>query len=202
MDRVRFAGFAGFAGIAVLAIATAGCGRGQAGRLTAPAVVAGRSKATTPLRPAAPPASPVSAANDSAVVVGDIVAVGGAGGAVTVAAVEEDVSAGRLFSAPAGKEYYAVQVRGCSGPTEQGLAFSPRWFTLELTDGSLHGADLGVKKPDLVEGKVPAGGCRDGWVTFVVPERAQGASVIYDGSRRLEWAIPPPHGGRAATSGR
>jgi hypothetical protein len=134
--------------------------------------------------------------------VGDTVAVGSAGGTVAVSAVEADVSAGRLFSAPAGKEYYAVHVKACSGPTEQGLSFSPRFFTLHLVDGTAYDADLGVKKPDLVAGEVPAGGCRAGWITYVVPQRAQGASVIYDGSRRLKWGILPPHSGKGTGSGR
>jgi len=201
--RSRFSGFAGFGRIALVALAAAGCGRGGPEKLATSGIAAGHPKSTAPVRPPAPPTPPtVPVVSNAAPVIGDTVAVGNDGGTVAVSAVEANVSAGRLFSAPAGKEYYAVQVKACSGRTEQGLGFSPRFFSLQLTDGTAYDADLGVKKPDLVAGEVPAGGCREGWVTFIVPEKAQGASVIYDGSRRLRWTIPPPHSGKANGSGR
>jgi Domain of unknown function (DUF4352) len=123
-------------------------------------------------------------------VVGDAVPVGDAGGSVTVSATEANVSAGRLFAAGAGKDYYAAQVKACSGPDEKGLSFKPQYFMLEMTDKTVHDAGAGVKKPDLIGGQVPAGGCLDGWVTFVIPEKSQPAFVVYDGSEQLKWAIP------------
>ena len=192
--RSRFSGFAGFGRIALVALAAAGCGRGGPEKLATSGIAAGRPKSTAPVRPPAPPTPPtVPVVSDAAPVLGDTVAVGNDGGTVAVSAVEANVSAGRLFSAPAGKEYYAVLVKACSGPTEQGLGFSPRFFTLQVTDATAYDAD---------SGEVPAGGCREGWVTFIVPEKAQGASVIYDGSRRLRWTIPPPHSGKANGPGR
>jgi len=205
--RSRFSGLSGFARIALLGLAAgaaaAGCGRGGPEKLATTGLAAGHPKSTAPVRPPAPPAPPaIPVVSEGALMVGDTMAVGSAGGTVVVSAVEADVSAGRLFSAPAGKEYYAVHVKACSGPTEQGLSFSPRFFTLHLVDGTAYDADLGVKKPDLVAGEVPAGGCRAGWITYVVPQKAQGASVIYEGSRRLKWGIPPPRSGKATGSGR
>src|SRR5439155_26857307 len=50
--------------------------------------------------------------------VGDKVMVGSDGGSVTVAAMEDDVSAGRLFGAGKGFKYVAAEVKGCSGPHE------------------------------------------------------------------------------------
>ena len=206
--RSGFSRFAGFGRIALVAVAASAvasnCGRGGPEKLATTGLASGHPKPTAPVRPPAPTAPPltVPVVSEGAPVVGDTVAVGGAGGTVTVSAVEANVSAGRLFPAPAGKEYYAVHAKACSGPTEQGLSFSPRFFTLQLVDGTAYDADLGVKKPDLIAGEVPAGGCREGWITYIVPQKAQGASVIYDGSRRLKWAIPAPHAGKATGSGR
>ena len=131
--------------------------------------------------------------------VGDTIALGDAGGSVSVSATEPHVSAGRLFPAGKGKDYYAAQVKGCSGPTEKGLTFRPGYFTLEMADKTVHDSGPGVKKLDLVGGEVPAGGCLDGWVTFIVPEggtrgvpaaSAQPAYVVYEGSQQVKWAIP------------
>ncbi len=122
-------------------------------------------------------------------VVGDAVPVG-EGGTVTVSATEAHVNAGRLFPAGKGMDYYAAQAKACSGPSEQGLSFRPQYFTLEMADKTVRDAGLGVKKPDLRGGELPPGGCLDGWVTFVIPEKSQPAYVVYDGSEQLKWAIP------------
>lgn len=122
--------------------------------------------------------------------VGDTVAVGDAGGSVAVLATEADVNAGALFAAGRGKEYFAVQVRGCSGPTERGLSFEAGYFLLEMTDHSFANSTLPIKRPQLDGGEVPAGGCLEGWVTFTIPKKAKPAFVLYDGSNRLKWRIP------------
>lgn len=132
-------------------------------------------------------------------VVGDTVPVGRAGGSVAVLAVEDDVNPGRLFDAGRGRRYVAVRVEGCSGPTEEGLAFEPGFFVLEMADGTAHVPGLPVKRPDLRGGEVPAGGCLQGWVTFTVPDGAEPVSVRYDGSDRIRWRLPG--GGEAATGG-
>ena len=46
-------------------------------------------------------------------------------------------------------------------------------------------------------GEVPAGRCLSGWVTFVVPEAEIPATVLYDGSSRIVWTLPPPKGAKA-----
>lgn len=122
--------------------------------------------------------------------VGDVVPVGLDGGHVAVLAVEEDVNAGRLFSPGRGREYYAAEVRACSGPNEEGLAFEKRFFILEMPDKTVHDPGLGVKRPELRGGEVPAGGCLDGWVTFTIPEGKKPAFVVYDGSTQIKWRIP------------
>ncbi len=139
---------------------------------------------TSPARsaPIAPPLDPV---------VGDVVPAGDEGGSVTVRAVEADVNAGRLFASPKGKQYYAAQVEGCAGPAERGLSFDDSYFLLEMADKTVFDHGLPVKKPDLLGGELPAGGCLDGWVTFVVPDDAEPANVVYDGSNRIKWRIPP-----------
>lgn len=134
-------------------------------------------------------------------VVGDTVPIGRAGGSVAVLAVEADVNAGRLFNAGKGKQYFAVQVRGCSGPAEKDLGFEPEYFVLESV-GNAYNIGLPVKKPDLRGGEVPAGGCLEGWVTYVIPEDAEPVSVLYEGSNRIRWRIPGPEkGDKQATGG-
>ena len=131
---------------------------------------------------------PVPPVHDPAV--GDVVPVGHDGGSVAVLAVEADVNAGRLFSPGKGREYYAAEVRACSGPNEKGLTFQKQYFLLEMPDKTVHDPGLGVKRPELIGGEVPAGGCLDGWVTFTIPEGRKPAFVVYDGSSQMKWRVP------------
>ena len=120
-------------------------------------------------------AAPAAAADDKPKadpVVGDKIMVGSDGGSVTVSAVENDVSAGRLFGAGPGHKYVAAEVKGCSGPHEKNLSFEPNYFLLMLDDGTMHDRGAGAKKPELEGGAVPAGKCLSGWVTFSVPDKA------------------------------
>jgi uncharacterized protein DUF4352 len=165
----------------VSATLAGGCGRGPSREVAADAPVP---------RPAAAAAAPARPAPPANFVVGDTVTMGG--GSVAVEAVEPDVQAGRLFSPPAGRQYFAVQVRGCAGSKEDGVAFRPEFFTLQLADRTVHEAGLGMKKPELIGATVPPGSCLGGWVTFTIPEDGQPISVIYDGSQPVKWAVPPP----------
>jgi hypothetical protein len=175
----------------VFAVPVSACGDTTPVQLTSPGVAHNAPKATSEtVRTVVGPGTPV---------IGDTVPVGDGGGSVTVSATEAHVSAGRLFPAGKGKDYYAAQVKACSGPDEKGLTFKPGYFLLEMADKTVHDAGPGVKKPDLRGDEVPAGGCLDGWVTFVIPEAktrsapepaAQPAFVVYDGSQRLRWTIP------------
>ena len=132
--------------------------------------------------------------------VGDKVTVGNDGGSVTVSAVEDNVSAGRLFGAGPGQKYVAAEVKGCSGPHEKNLTFDPGYFVLKLDDGTMRDHGPGAKKPELEGGTVPAGKCLSGWVTFTVPDRSVPGAVFYDGSSRLTWTIPPPKGAKPTTT--
>jgi len=133
-------------------------------------------------------------------VVGDKVKVGGDGGSVTVSAVEDNVSAGRLFGAGEGMKYIAVEVKGCSGPNEKNLSFEPAYFLLRLDDGTVHDPGPGAKKPSLEGGKMPTGKCLSGWVTYTVREGSLASAVIYDGSSRLTWSVPLPKGAKSTTT--
>jgi len=133
-------------------------------------------------------------------VVGGKIAVGSDGGSVTVSAVEDDVSAGRLFGAGKGFKYIAAEVKGCSGPHEKDLTFEPNYFLLRLDDGTMHDHGPAAKKPELEGGTVPVGRCLSGWVTFTVPDGALATAVVYDGSSRLSWTVPLPKGAKATTT--
>ncbi len=133
-------------------------------------------------------------------VVGEKVKVGSDGGSVTVAAVEDSVSAGRLFGAGEGMKYIAVEVRGCAGPNEKNLTFQPSYFLLRLDDGTVHDPGSGAKKPSLEGGKMNPGKCLSGWVTYTVKEGSLAAAVIYDGSSRLTWTVPVPKGAKPTTT--
>jgi hypothetical protein len=132
--------------------------------------------------------------------VGDKVAMGSDGGSVTVSAVEDDVSAGRLFGAGKGFKYIAAEVKGCSGPHESNITFEPAYFLLKLDDGTMHDHGPGAKKPELEGGTVPAGKCLSGWVTFTVPDGALPTGVVYDGSSRTTWTVPIPKGAKQTTT--
>jgi hypothetical protein len=132
--------------------------------------------------------------------VGDKVKVGDDGGSVTVSAVEDNVSAGRLFGAGEGNKYIAAEVKGCSGPNEKNLSFEPAYFLLRLDDGTVHDHGAPAKKPSLDGGAVPAGKCLSGWVTFTVKEGALPTAVIYDGSSRLTWTVPLPKNAKPTTT--
>ena len=148
---------------------------------------------------AAPPQGPEAAPAPDPVV-GDKVKVGTDGGSVTVLAVEDNVSAGRLFGAGEGQKYIAAEVKGCSGPNEKNLTFEPAYFLLRLDDGTVHDTGPGAKKPSLEGGKMASGKCLSGWVTFTVKEGALATAVIYDGSRRLTWTVPPPKNAKPTTT--
>lgn len=162
------------------ALLGAGCAKGTSREVAANAQVPDASAAApkTTTRPAPAQGS----------VVGDTVPIGG--GSVAVKEVEADVQAGRLFNPPAGRQYFAASVRGCAGPKEHGLEFRPEFFTLQLSDRTVHEAGPGMKKPELIGATMPAGGCLGGWVTFVIPEDGQPISVTYEGSQPVKWAVP------------
>lgn len=132
--------------------------------------------------------------------VGDKVTVGDDGGSVTVSAVEDNVSAGRLFGAGEGQKYIAAEVKGCSGPHEKNLSFEPAYFLLKLDDGTMHDPGPPAKKPSLQGGTVPAGKCLSGWVTFVVKDGSLPTAVVYDGSSRLTWTVPLPKNAKPTTT--
>lgn len=157
------------------------CGDSPPADVSAPGVegTAAAPVATAP--PTPPPADPV---------VGDAVPAGA--GSVAVLATERFGSAGRLFNPPRGRDYFAVEAEACAGPDEVGLAFAPDWFLLRMADGTVADPTLGIKRPELRTGEMPAGGCRSGWVTFVIDEEATPVRVVYDGSERIEWRIPAP----------
>ncbi|MGH9039897.1 MAG: DUF4352 domain-containing protein [Acidimicrobiia bacterium] len=169
--------------VAALVLSGAACGRGAPADLASPGVEEIAPEEIAPDPPAAPvrPLDPV---------VGDVIPAGA--GSVAVLDAERFGSAGRLFNPPAGREYYAAEVKACSGPEEKGLTFAPDFFLLEMADKTMVDPGLPIKRPSLQAGKVPAGGCVAGWVTFTIPEEAVPASVLYDGSERLKWRIPPP----------
>ena len=165
-------------------------------------------------KPAASPGPPAEAGFDLAAAaplvgqeetgtdpeVGEKVKVGSDGGSVTVSAVEDNVSAGRLFGAGEGMKYIAVEVRGCAGPNEKNLTFQPSYFLLRLDDGTVHDPGPGTKKPSLDGGKMPPGKCLSGWVTYTVKDGSLPTAVIYDGSTRLIWTVPLPKGAKPTTT--
>ncbi|MGH8974587.1 MAG: hypothetical protein ACRD0C_15475 [Acidimicrobiia bacterium] len=174
MERFPVVRTVGMAAVA-LGLLGAGCGEEPPAEVAAPA-----AEQVVPDAPA-PPARPPDP------VVGDIIPAGA--GSVAVLATDRFGSAGRLFNPPKGREYYAAEVKACAGPAERGLSFAPGYFLLEMADKTVADPGLGIKRPELVAGQIPAGGCRSGWVTFTIPEAAEPAFVAYDG--RLRWRIPP-----------
>ena len=167
---VRMTGMAVAVGVLGLA-----CGDDPPAQVAAPGVEEAVPVAAAPVRPANP-------------VVGDVIPAGA--GSVAVLSTDRFGSAGRLFNPPRGREYYAAEVRACSGPKEKGLSFAPGYFILEMADKTVADPTLGIKRPELRAGEVPAGGCLSGWVTFTIAETAEPAFVAYDGSERLKWRIP------------
>jgi hypothetical protein len=165
-------------------------------KTTADGVAAPRNSAAAdkPLDLAGP--APAGEAPRADPVVGDKVDVGSDGGSVTVMAVEDNVSAGRLFGAGPGQKYFAAEVKGCAGPHEKDIVFDPGWFMVRLDDGTMRDHGPGAMKPELDGGPVPAGRCLSGWVTFTVPEGAYATGVVYDGSSRLVWTVPLPKGAK------
>jgi hypothetical protein len=198
------------AGLAVLVagvlgggVLAAACGTTPAHKVTADGVTSPSKPAAAPATPLDLAAAPPGSADDGPKadpVVGDKVTVGGDGGSVTVSAVEDNISAGRLFGAGEGRKYIAAEVKGCSGPHEKNLSFEPGYFLLKLDDNTMHDHGPGAKKPELQGGPVPAGKCLSGWVTFTVPEGAIPTAVVYDGSSRLIWTVPLPKGVKATTT--
>jgi hypothetical protein len=181
---------AGVLGGGVLAVA----GDSDSPRKVTADGVAGASPAAA----AQPLAPPEPAKGDPEV--GDKVEMGSDGGSVTVSAVEDNVSAGRLFGAGENQKYVAAEVKGCSGPNEKNITFEPAWFLLRLDDGTVRDSGPGAKKPSLEGGKVPPGKCLSGWVTFTVPTGALPAAVIYDGSSRTTWTVPLPKNAKQTTT--
>ena len=170
-------------------------------KVTADGVAAPRNSAAAdkPLDLSAGP-GPAGEAPKADPVVGDKVDVGSDGGSVTVMAVEDNVSAGRLFGAGPGQKYWAAEVKGCAGPHEKNIVFDPAWFMVRLDDGTMRDHGPGAKKPELDGGPVPAGKCLSGWVTFTVPDGAYATGVVYDGSSRLVWTVPLPKGAHPTTT--
>lgn len=154
----------------------------------------------SPTQPAAGPSTEPEAEKKPDPEVGDKVMVGDDGGSVTVSAVEDNVSAGRLFGAGEGNKYIAAEVKGCSGPNESEISFEPAYFLLRLDDGTVRDPGVPAKKPSLEGGRIPAGKCLSGWVTFTVKEGSLATAVIYDGSSRLTWTAPLPKNAKPTTT--
>lgn len=197
------------AGLAVLVVGLLGGGvlaaRGTlpTHKVTADGVTSPPSQtaaAQSPLDLAGGPNDDAGTAPKADPAVGDKVAMGSDGGSVTVSAVEDNVSAGRLFGAGPGFKYIGAEVKGCSGPNEKNITFEPAYFLLKLDDGTMHDHGPGAKKPELEGGTVPAGKCLSGWVTFTVPEGALPTGVVYDGSTRTTWTMPLPKGAKQTTT--
>ena len=169
-------------------------------KVTADGVTGQPVAVQTPLDLAGAPSTDAADAPKADPTVGDKVAMGSDGGSVTVSAVEDNVSAGRLFGAGQGFKYIAAEVKGCSGPHEQNISFEPAYFLLKLDDGTMHDHGAGAKKPEMEGGTVPAGRCLSGWVTFTVPEGALPTGVVYDGSARTTWTVPIPKGAKPTTT--
>src|SRR5207237_3283301 len=123
-------------------------------KVTADGVAGPRRSAAAADKPLdlAGPSAPTDDTPKADPVVGDKVTVGSDGGSVTVSAVEDNVSAGRLFGAGEGMKYIAIEVKGCSGPNEKNLTFEPAYFLLRLDDGTVHDPGPGAKKPSLEGG--------------------------------------------------
>jgi Domain of unknown function (DUF4352) len=188
------------AGLAVLVtgilgggVLAAACGTNSPQKLTADGKAA--AAAAEP-GPASPPAE--EDRTRAGPVVGDKVVMGD--GSVTVSAVEDNVSAGRLFGAGKGFKYIAADVKGCSGPNEKNITFEPAYFLLRLDDGTIRDPGVDAKKPSLAGGTVPPGKCLSGWVTFTVPEGALATGLIYDGSVRTTWTVPLPKNAKPTTT--
>jgi hypothetical protein len=163
--------------VVALGLVGTACGHGAPREVAAPAVEQAAPEVPATV-PATRPPDPV---------VGDTVPIGA--GSVAVLDTDRFGSAGRLFNPPAGREYYAAEVKACSGPAEHGLSFAPGYFLLEMADKTVADPGLPIKRPELVAGEIPAGGCLAGWVTFTIPDQAEPAFVAYDG--RLRWRIVP-----------
>lgn len=165
--------------------------------------VAGQSSAEEANRPfdlgGPPPAGAAEAPREDPEV-GEKVPVGNDGGSVAVLAVEDNVSAGRLFGAGEGNKYIAAEVKGCSGPNEKNISFEPAYFLLRLDDGTVRDPGVPAKKPSLEGGKIPPGKCLSGWVTFTVKGGSLPTGVIYDGSSRLTWTVPLPKNAKPTTT--
>jgi hypothetical protein len=176
-------------------LVAAGGGTGKPRQVTADGV-AGASPAGAVEAEALRPPEP---AKDDPVV-GEKIEMGSDGGSVTVVAVEDNVSAGRLFGAGDRQKYIAAEVKGCSGPKEKNITFEPAYFLLRLDDGTIRDTGVGAKKPSLEGGTIPAGKCLSGWVTFTVPDGALPTAVIYDGSSRTTWTMPLPKDAKQTTT--
>jgi hypothetical protein len=189
---------AGVLGGGVLAAA---CGTTPPHKVTADGVTGPpQTQPAVAVDPGAAPAGSVDGAPEADPVLGDKVVMGSDGGSVTVSAVEDNVSAGRLFGAGQGFKYIAAEVKGCSGPHEKNITFEPAYFLLKLDDGTMRDHGPGAKKPELDGGTVPAGKCLSGWVTFTVPDGALPTGVVYDGSSRTTWTVALPKGAKQTTT--
>ncbi len=191
----------GVLGGGVLAVAS---GTKDSRKVTAEGVAATKASQPVTAAPVAPSGAPMESAAaeppKADPTVGDKVVMGGDGGSVTVSAVEDGVSAGRLFGAGEGFKFIAAEVKGCSGPNEKKITFEPAYFLLRLDDGTVRDPGPGAKKPSLEGGMVPAGKCLSGWVTFTAPEGALATGVVYDGSVRTTWTVPLPKNAKQTTT--
>lgn len=183
------------AGVLGGGVLVAGGGIGKPRQVTSEGVAAASPASAVEAEALRPPEPP-----EADPVVGDKVEMGSYGGSVTVATVEDEISAGRLFGAGASQKYVAAEVEGCSGPSEKNITFEPAYFLLRLDDGTIRDAGVGAKKPSLLGGTIPAGKCLSGWVTFTVPEGAIPTAVIYDGSSRTTWTVPLPKDAKPTTT--
>ncbi|HET9770434.1 MAG TPA: hypothetical protein VFS16_06070 [Acidimicrobiia bacterium] len=187
------------AGLAVLVAGVMGGGvLAVAGGSEEPRKIKSDGVAGTPAGAAESPTLPDPPKGDPEV--GEKVEMGDDGGSVSVLAVEDNVSAGRLLDAGEGQKFVAAEVKGCSGPNEQNITFEPSYFLLRLDDGTIRDTGVGAKKPSLEGGKIPAGKCLGGWVTFTVPDGALPTGVIYDGSTRTTWTVPLPENAKPTTT--
>lgn len=101
--------------------------------------------------------------------------------------------------AQAGYVVAAADVQACAASTTvvtQGpgvlvkAGISPRFFSVQFTDGTLQEAQFpGVKAPALPEQLLQPGQCVRGWVTFQIPEQKKVSYVIFRSLSVFRWAV-------------
>lgn len=114
------------------------------------------------------------------------------GGSLTVRSFESPVPTPEYMEPDSGKEYSAIEVEWCAGPSreEELEDVRPSSFELQMPDNTRYSSDVVARDPDLPYTMLLPNDCVRGWISFQTPQGVKPAFAVFTGTDSvIKWAL-------------